>query len=105
MIRIRNKEIRIKPTYDPSEEYSFGVYLSLIDKIKKILEKCILESEMPSTYYTLDEIASKMQKSPLKMKNAIKKLQDAGFVASPTSLNPTGFRTDCRIDEILKLLS
>ena len=39
MIRIRNKEIRIKPTYDPSEEYSFGVYLSLIDKIKKILEK------------------------------------------------------------------
>ena len=64
-----------------------------------------LESEMPATYYTLDEIASKMQKSPLKMKNAIKKLQDAGFMASPTSLNPTGFRTDCRIDEILKLLS
>ena len=71
----------------------------------KILEKCVLESEMPATYYTLDEIASKMQKSPLKMKNAIKKLQDAGFMASPTSLNPTGFRTDCRIDEILKLLS
>jgi tRNA (guanine26-N2/guanine27-N2)-dimethyltransferase len=71
----------------------------------KILEKCVLESEMSATYYTLDEIASKMQKSPLKMKNAIKKLQDAGFMASPTSLNPTGFRTDCRIDEILKLLS
>ena len=71
----------------------------------KILEKCTLESEMPATYYTLDEIASKMQKSPLKMKNAIKKLQDAGFMASPTSLNPTGFRTDCRIDEILKLFS
>ena len=39
MIRIRNKEISIKPTYDPSEEYSFGVYLSLIDEIKKILEE------------------------------------------------------------------
>ena len=64
-----------------------------------------LESEMPATYYTLDEIASKMQKSPLKMKNAIKKLQDAGFVASPTSLNPNGFRADCSIDEIIKLLS
>ena len=35
----------------------------------------------------------------------IEKLQDAGFVASPTSLNPTGFRTDCSIDEIIKLLS
>ncbi len=38
MIRIRNKEIRIKPTYDPTEEYSFSVYLALIEKIKKILE-------------------------------------------------------------------
>ena len=60
---------------------------------------------MPSTYYTLDEIASRMQKAPLKMKNMIEKLQDAGFLASPTSLNPTGFRTDCSIDEIIKLLS
>ena len=78
----------------------------VVDKrCEKILEKCALESEMPATYYTLDEIASKMQKSPLKMKNAIKKLQDASFMASPTSLNPTGFRTDCRIDEILTLLS
>ena len=78
----------------------------VVDKrCEKILEKCALESEMPATYYTLDEIASKMQKSPLKMKNAIKKLQDAGFMASPTSLNPSGFRTDCRIDEILTLFS
>jgi len=29
----------ILSTYDPSEEYSFGVYLSLIDEIKKILEE------------------------------------------------------------------
>jgi tRNA (guanine26-N2/guanine27-N2)-dimethyltransferase len=56
---------------------------------------------MPPTYYTLDEIASRMQKSPLKMRNMIKKLQDAGFVASPTSFNPNGFRTDCSIDEII----
>lgn len=79
--------------------------LAVDKRCEKILGKCILESEMPSTYYTLDEIASRMQKAPLKMKNMIKKLQDAGFVASPTSLNPTGFRTDCRVDEILKLLS
>ena len=77
-----------------------------VDKrCERILEKCIRESEMPSTYYTLDEIASRIQKAPLKMKNMIKKIQDAGFVASTTSLNPTGFRTDCRIDEIIKLLS
>ena len=79
--------------------------LTVDKRCEKILEKCILESEMPATYYTLDEIASKMQKAPLKMKNMIKKLQDAGFAASPTSLNPNGFRTDCSIDEIIKLLS
>jgi len=79
--------------------------LTVDKRCEKILEKCILESEMPSTYYTLDEIASKMQKAPLKMKNMIKKLQDAGFLASPTSLNPTGFRTNCMIDKIIKLLS
>ncbi len=78
--------------------------LAVDKRCEKILEKCILESEMPSTYYTLDEIASKMQKDPLKMKNMTKKIQDAGFLASPTSLNPTGFRTDCNIDEIIKLL-
>jgi tRNA (guanine26-N2/guanine27-N2)-dimethyltransferase len=68
-----------------------------------ILEKCTLEAEMPPTYYTLDEIASKMHSAPLKMKNAIKILQSEGFLASPTSLNPTGFRTDCRIENIIKL--
>ncbi len=78
--------------------------LAVDKRCEKILEKCILESEMPSTYFTLDEIASKMQKAPLKMKNMIKKLQDAGFLASPTSLNPTGFRTDCTIDKIVKII-
>jgi tRNA (guanine26-N2/guanine27-N2)-dimethyltransferase len=37
------------------------------------------------------------------MKNAIKILQDTGYLASPTSLNPTGFRTNCTIDEVVKL--
>ena len=58
---------------------------------------------MPVTYYTLDDVASKMKRSPLKIKNAIKRLQEAGFIASPTSLNPTGFRTNCSIDSIEKL--
>jgi len=78
--------------------------LAVDKRCEKILEKCVLESEMPPTYFTLDEIASKMQKAPLKMKNMIKKLQDAGFLASPTSLNPTGFRTNCTIDKIVKII-
>ena len=77
----------------------------LVDgRCEKILEKCKLEAKMPETYYTLDDIASKMKRPPLKMKNMIKRLQDAGFIASPTSLNPTGFRTDCSIDNMKNIL-
>jgi len=77
----------------------------LTNSCEKIVSKCIRESEKPGTYFTLDEIASNMKVSPLKLDKAISKLQSNGYVASPTSLNPTGFRTDARIDEILKVFS
>jgi tRNA (guanine26-N2/guanine27-N2)-dimethyltransferase len=78
----------------------------VVDKTcSKILQKCLLEAEMSGTYYTLDEIASKMMRSPLKLEKAIEKLQENGFSASPTSLEPTGFRTNARIDEIKSIFS
>ncbi len=78
----------------------------LVDKnCEKIILKSILESEKPATFFTLDEIASKMKVSPLKLDKAISKLELNGFVASPTSLNPTGFRTNARIDKILEIFS
>lgn len=78
----------------------------IVDKnCEKIILKAILESEKPGTYFTLDEIASKMRVSPLKLDKAISKLESNGFLASPTSLNPTGFRTNARIDKILEIFS
>jgi tRNA (guanine26-N2/guanine27-N2)-dimethyltransferase len=78
----------------------------LVDKnCERIISKAILESEMPGTYFTLDEIASKMKISPLKLDKAISKLESKEFVASPTSLNPTGFRTNAKIDQILEIFS
>ena len=75
-----------------------------IDKVcEKILQKCLLESEMPGTYYTLDEIASKMKSSPPKLENAISNLQKNSFVASVTSFSPTGFRTNANINEIIEI--
>jgi len=77
-----------------------------VDKnCEKIISKCLQESDMPGTYFTLDEIASKMKVSPLKLDRAISKLQENGYVASPTSLNPTGFRTNARIDQIIDTFS
>jgi len=78
----------------------------IVDKsCDKILKKCILESEMPATYYTLDEIASKMNISPLSLEDSIQRLQNKGFVASPTSLKPTGFKTNAKIDEIIQIFA
>ena len=77
-----------------------------VDKTcQKTLRKCALESDMPGTFFTLDEIASRMKGSPLKLENAIIKLKDKGFKASPTSFNPTGFRTDAKINEIISVFS
>jgi len=75
-----------------------------VDKIcEKTLHKCFEESEMPGTYFILDEIASKMKSSPPKLENAISNLQKNNFIASVTSFSPTGFRTNAKINEIIKL--
>ena len=77
--------------------------LTVNKKCDVILEKCYEESDLQPTYYTLDEIASRMKLAPLKLDSAIQKLRDSGFNASRTSLNPTGFRTNCQINNILKI--
>ena len=72
-------------------------------KCEKIIERAELEADLPATYYTLDEIASKMNSAPLKLNTAIEKLKSSGFNASMTSLNPSGFRTNCQIDKIIEI--
>lgn len=75
-----------------------------VDKIcKKTLEKNFDESELPGTYYTLDEIASKTKSSPPKLENLIAELKNNNFNASVTAFNPTGFRTNANILEITKI--
>ena len=77
--------------------------LEIDKKCEKILLKCLAESEMPGTYFTLDEIASIMKSSPPKLENVVSSLQGNNFLASVTSFNPTGFRTNANIDEIIKI--
>ena len=78
--------------------------LQVDKKCERILEKCIDEEGLPPTYYTLDEIASITKSAPLALDKAIKKLQNSGYNASKTSLNPTGFRTNAKINEICSIL-
>ena len=77
--------------------------LTVHKRCERILDRSEAEAEMPPTYYTLDEIASKMNSAPLKLSDAINKLKANGFRASTTSLNPSGFRTDCEIDKIIRI--
>ncbi|MDH5418385.1 MAG: tRNA (guanine-N1)-methyltransferase, partial [Nitrosopumilus sp.] len=75
-----------------------------VDKVcEKTIQKCLAESEMPATYFTLDEIASKMKISPPKLEKAIQNLEQNNFTASVTAFNPTGFRTSANINEITKI--
>lgn len=69
------------------------------------IAKATIEAEMPATYYTLDEIAARTKSSPPRLKRVIEILRAGGFAASPTSLNPTGFRTDACIDEIKRIFA
>ena len=77
--------------------------LTVDKKCEKILSKCLAESEMPGTYFTLDEIASRMKSSPPKLENVILNLQKNNFTASVTSFNPTGFRTNAKINEVIEI--
>lgn len=74
-------------------------------KCEKSIQKALLESEMPGCYYTLDEIAKMLQSAPIPLEEIISRLRQNGFSSSPTSFNPTGFRTDCKIDKIKELFS
>ena len=58
-----------------------------------LLERAAAEAGMPAAYHTLDESASRAGAPPPRLDRMIRSLRAAGHAASPTSLNPTGFRT------------
>ena len=82
------------------EEKNFQVDKSC----KKTLEKCLKEIDMPPSYYTLDEIAHRKRSAPISLAKIIDKIQQAGYKASITSLNPSAFKTNARTDEILSII-
>lgn len=69
----------------------------------KTLERCREESDMAPAYFTLDEIAHRKRCAPTSLAKTIEKLQSSGFRATVTSMHPSAFKTDAKIDEILSL--
>ncbi len=77
--------------------------LKINKSCEKTLQKCLDEAEMPAIYFTLDEIAKKIKSSPPKLEKIILNLKESGFTSSATSFNPTGFKTNANINQIIKI--
>ena len=77
--------------------------LEIKKSCEKTLYKCLDEAEMDGIYFTLDEIAKKIKSSPPKLEKIISNLKENGYTSSVTSFNPTGFRTNANINEIMKV--
>jgi tRNA (guanine26-N2/guanine27-N2)-dimethyltransferase len=73
------------------------------DKCKKVLDAAAGEIDVPY-YFKGDEISSKLQTNPQSIPKVIEKLQQSGYKASKASMNPGGFKTDARIDQVLAAL-
>jgi len=72
--------------------------------LKKMLLTCIEELDDIPFYFLSDEIASRLKTNPLPLQKIIERLRSVGHRASKTSLDPCGFKTDARIDQILDVL-
>ena len=70
----------------------------------KLLERASGEAGMPACYHTVDEVSSRTGRQPVSPAGAVGALRGAGFAASATSLDPSGFRTDAPAGEIDRLL-
>ena len=88
--------------YDKEKESS---NLKIQKSCEKTIHKCLEETEMPGFYFTLDEIAKKIKTSPPKLEKVILNLKQNGFTSSVTAFNPTGFRTNANINEIIRIFN
>jgi tRNA (guanine26-N2/guanine27-N2)-dimethyltransferase len=71
--------------------------------IQKLFSKCLSEHDDIPYYYTTDEIASKLKMGPPSLDKVVEKLSKAGFRTSQTGLNPTAFKTEAKINEIMTI--
>ena len=73
------------------------------DRCKKVLDAAADEINVPY-YFKGDEISSKLRTNPQSIPKVIDRLRQAGYMASKACMNPGGFKTDARIDQVLAAL-
>lgn len=75
-----------------------------MDRCQKLFSICLDELDDIPYYFRGDDIASKLRINPYPLQTVVDKLSSAGYRASKTSFNPSAFKTNARINEILDVL-
>jgi tRNA (guanine26-N2/guanine27-N2)-dimethyltransferase len=96
-----DKDFVRKMSYELDKNYE-------LDRSKQSLRRslvtCLEELDDIPFYFLSDEIASKLKTNPNSLSEIIERLKSIGHRASRTSLDPCGFKTDARIDQIMAVL-
>ena len=81
----------------------FKKSLKTKNEVWKLLDLLEEEADAPAFFYTTDNLASILKKSPPKMEIVFEKLKNKGFNVSRTHFSPTGFKTNASQNEIEKV--
>jgi tRNA (guanine26-N2/guanine27-N2)-dimethyltransferase len=89
--------------WDPDflKELRPRIYMS--SKTSKLLDIIRTESLIEAPYYSSDEMASRLRVHTPSLANILNELKDVGFQASPTHIDPKGFRTDAPVEKIISV--
>jgi len=74
-------------------------------RARKLLSIAVEEVGKPATYFDLDNWARKARRSSPSPSRVVELLRDMGFLASRTSLNPKGIRTNATPRELIRAIS
>jgi len=77
---------------------------SRLSEVQEILACISEEQNAPALHYTTDAFSRRLTLRPPAMSRVLNALHEAGFSATRTHFNPTGFRTDASCMEITSIL-
>jgi tRNA (guanine26-N2/guanine27-N2)-dimethyltransferase len=70
----------------------------------KLLNKCLVESDAPTTFYDVHSICKSLKLSAPKFDLILDELENKGFKAIKTHFNPLGIKSDANIEDIKNIL-
>lgn len=70
----------------------------------KLLNKCLVESDAPATFYDVHSICKSLKISAPKFELILSELEKEGYKAIRTHYNPIGIKTDAGIENIKNIL-